>query len=61
MFNKDVGKILEVITHPDNTPRHFDSIRKYVKLFYTKWKHLGKDYDENKVKVYHDTKKIIHE
>jgi|TARA_R110001583_G_scaffold53849_1_gene165593 hypothetical protein len=51
MFNKDVGKILEVITHPDNTPRHFDSIRKYVKLFYTKWKHLGKDYDENKVKV----------
>ena len=37
MFKKDRDKLIKVLKHPDNTHQHLSAIKKYVKLFYTKW------------------------
>jgi len=61
MFEEDVDKILKLIRHPDNKPRHFDSIRKYVRLFYSKWSHLRDKDDKNKIKVMEEYLKLINQ
>jgi|ETNvirenome_6_85_1030632.scaffolds.fasta_scaffold12153_4 hypothetical protein len=37
MFDKDKDKVLKVLSHPQNRPQHLTALKKYVKLFYSKW------------------------
>ena len=37
MFEIDKEKVLKVLSHPKNGKEHLSALKKYVKLFYSKW------------------------
>ena len=37
MFEIDKEKALKVLSHPENGKEHLPALKKYVKLFYSKW------------------------